>query len=71
VGFPTLIYRLNKKATDVTVSVESSADLTSWLAVASTLSQVDQGTYWLVTAIDTEPIATTPRRFMRLRVTKP
>jgi hypothetical protein len=39
--------------------------------VASTLSQVDQGTYWLVTAIDTEPIATTPRRFMRLRVTKP
>jgi hypothetical protein len=71
VGFPTLTYRLNKKATDVTVSVESSADLTSWLAVASTLSQVDQGTYWLVTAIDTEPIATTPRRFMRLRVTKP
>ena len=71
--YPKFTYRLNKLATDVSYSVESSSTLApgSWQAVAVTYDQVDYGTYLLITAKDFAPIATTPRRFMRLRVSRP
>jgi hypothetical protein len=72
-GFATFTYRFNKLATDVTYRVESSPDLTdgSWSATTVNLSQVDHGSYLMITVVQSESIAATSSRFMRLRVERP
>ena len=72
-GYLTITYRLNQQATDVSIFVESSTDLTaeSWFPVGVETGRVDMGGYWLVTVRDGVPTASAPRRFMRLQVKTP
>ena len=70
----TLTYTKLKTATDLTYVVEVSADLLTWKSGSGYTTDVavlDQGTTQQVTTRDLTAIsAATPRRFMRLRVTR-
>lgn len=68
-GYLTLTYRKNKQAKDVTYTVEACDSLDgNWSVTSTVVTQVDIGGYWEVTVRDTVPIAGSPRRFMRLKV---
>ncbi len=73
-SYLTLAYTKVKADTDLTYVVEVSSDLLNWnsgSAYTTDVSTVDGGTIQQVTTRDLTPItATTPRRFMRLRVTR-
>ena len=68
----TLTYRRNKRAADLTFTVQVTSDLTSdqWEDVEVVISQTDEGDYWLVTVRDDEPMHNHSKRFMRLKVSK-
>ena len=70
-GYLTLTYRQSKSATDIAFMPQASANPANGTWSAAGLvetGRVDHGTYWLVTVRDAVPIATAPRRFMRLTV---
>ena len=70
-GYLTLTYRKNKSATDVSYTVQASDALSGpWTTAATVTSQVDEGSYTLVTIRDTVADAGHPRRFMRLQVSR-
>jgi hypothetical protein len=71
-GHLTLTYRRNKRAADLTFTVQVASDLTSdqWEDVEVVISQTDEGDYWLVTVQDDEPMHNHSKRFMRLKVSK-
>lgn len=68
-GALKLTYRLNPAATDITVVLESSPDLTNWLPATATLTTLsDDGTTRVIEA--TQPLLpTTERLYLRLHVT--
>ena len=74
-GLLMLTYSRTTAITDATYAVEWSSDLQSWstgASVTETLSTTDNGngtTTVVVRAVT--PLATTPRQFLRLRVTRP
>ena len=63
-----LSYRITKNpvASDVVWSAESSSDLLTWTSTSITVLQNDGNTFW---AIDNNPIGSTARRFLRLKLT--
>jgi hypothetical protein len=65
----TLSFDRRASAPGLTYAVEASTDLRTWAAVAG-LSYT-AGTPARITAQDTVPLGTTPRRFLRLRVHLP
>jgi alpha-tubulin suppressor-like RCC1 family protein/tRNA threonylcarbamoyladenosine modification (KEOPS) complex Pcc1 subunit len=71
-GHLTLTFRRNKRAADLTFTVQVASDLTSdvWEDVDVVISQTDEGEYWLVTVRDDEPMHNHSKRFMRLKVSK-
>ena len=73
-AYATLTYTKVKAATDLTYAVEVSADLVNWnggSGYTADVGALDQGTTEQVTTRDLTAITpATPRRFMRLRVTR-
>ena len=71
----TLSFNREKDATDITYRVEATGDLSSsWAEIWNSTSEPYGGggnASELVTVQDTVPVSTAPRRFMRLKVTKP
>lgn len=74
-GLLTLTYTRTTAITDATYAVEWSSDLQSWStgsSVTETLSSTDNGNgTTTVVARALAPLSTTPRQFLRLRVTRP
>ena len=71
----TLSFNREKDATDITYRVEATGDLSSsWAEIWNSTSEPYGGggnASELVTVQDTVPVSTAPRRFIRLKVTKP
>jgi len=76
----TLTFTRNAQATDVTYSVEATSDLTAtWTSIdplnaanqTSVLSDTPSPGIQTITVKDAQPASSSPRRFMRLRVTVP
>jgi hypothetical protein len=74
-GYLTLTFNRQKSATDITYSVEATGDLgSSWNRIWSSSSVPYGGgsnPSQQVTVQDTVPVSGSPKRFMRLKITKP
>jgi hypothetical protein len=74
-GYLIFSFNREKDATDITYRVEGTGDLSSSWAEIWNSTGVPYGSGGnaseLVTVQDTVPVSTAPRRFMRLKLTKP
>ena len=74
-AYLTLAFNRQKSATDITYSVKATGDLgSSWTQIWSSSSVPYGGgsnPSQQVTVQDTVPVSESPKRFMRLKVTKP
>ncbi len=67
-NYLTLTFPRRAAATDLTYTLEASTDLATWLPVEGHTYTAGASS---ITAQDTVALGTTPRRFLRLRVTTP
>jgi hypothetical protein len=72
-GYFTLTYSRSLSATDVAITLQTSADLTNWLSGPSYFQQlniIDQVTNQLVTVEATAPVSANAKAFVRFLATK-
>jgi hypothetical protein len=72
-GYFTITYSRSKSATDVAVTLQTSADLTNWFsgpAYFQQLNAVDEVTNTLITTQATAPVSSASQAFVRFQVTK-
>jgi hypothetical protein len=70
-GYLQLTVTKNPAATDVTLTIQASNDITNPANWTSSATTIDQNTPTLLQAHDTTPISAAPAAFLRLKVTQP